>query len=128
MTEQILWIPGRLPGLNELEKARGIVFKGARGNGYNRLKQDSQRRIILLARSQLTPVSRAQFAYEFHEPDKRRDPSNIAGGGIKIIEDALQLAGIIHNDGWASIAGFTVSFSVDKTEPGVLVRIEGVTA
>ena len=120
---QVLWIPGRLPGLNELFRAKGVTAKRSDWNAYNQLKRDSQQRIVLLARSQLKPVKRARFEYEFHEPNKRRDPSNVASGAVKLVEDALQLAGIISNDGWKTIAGFSVSFVHDKEAQGVMVRI-----
>ena len=37
-------------------------------------------------------------SYTWHRKDKRTDPSNVAFG-IKYIEDALQTAGLIRNDG-----------------------------
>lgn len=118
--DQILWIPGRLPGLNELLEAKGSKVREAR----HRAKNDAQAKIALFARSQLKPVKRATFHYEFHEPNRKRDPSNIAAGAIKIIEDALQLAGIIDNDGWKAVAGFTVAFVVDRESQGVWLKLE----
>jgi len=124
LREQRLWIPGALPGWNELLDAKGTRFKGTRKTAYNTLKARAQEGIIYMARAQLRPVTRAHFSYEFHERDRRRDPSNIAGGAIKIIEDALQHAGILKNDGWKCVAGFSVSFVVDKESQGVMLKIE----
>lgn len=122
--DQRLWIPGRLPGWNELLDAKGVRFKGTHKTQYDTLKAKSQERIIYMARAQLQPVERAFFRYEFHEPDRRRDPSNIASGALKIVEDALRHAGTIKNDGWANVAGFSFSFQVDKEAQGVMVRLE----
>ena len=124
MADQLLWIPGRLPGWNELLDAKGVRFKGTHKTAYDVLKSKSQERIIFLARAQLKPVERAFFRYEFHEPDRHRDPSNVASGALKIVEDALQHAGILSNDGWKNVAGFAFEFVVDKEAQGVMVRIE----
>ena len=122
--EQMLWIPGRLPGWNELLDAKGVRFKGTHKTAYDTLKAKAQERIIFLARAQLKPIDRAFFRYEFHEPDRRRDPSNVASGALKVVEDALRYAGILKNDGWANVAGFSFSFIVDEESQGVMVRME----
>ncbi|MBW2675806.1 MAG: hypothetical protein JRD89_20765 [Deltaproteobacteria bacterium] len=61
------------------------------------------------------------FTYFFMEPNKRRDPSNFTSGGIKIIEDALQSAGILKNDGWRNVLGISSYWTVDKDCPGVML-------
>ena len=47
-------------------------------------------------------------------PNRRRDPDNIAGTGSKIYLDALQVAGVIPNDGWSEIASITHTFKHSK--------------
>lgn len=116
-----LWIPGPLPGMNELIEAA----KGARGRGhrYSRLKLVWNDTIVLLARAARIPtMKRAHLAFRWLERDKRRDPDNIAGGGRKIVLDGLVTAGVLENDGWAQVAGWTDSFDV-AARAGVEVTI-----
>ena len=47
-------------------------------------------------------------------PNRRRDPDNIAGTGSKIYLDALQVAGVIPNDGWSEIASITHTFQIKR--------------
>jgi hypothetical protein len=54
------------------------------------------------------------------EPNRKRDPDNIAGGK-KFIMDALQAEGIIRNDGWKEIAGYNDYFRVDPDDIGAFV-------
>lgn len=116
---QTLWLPVILPGMNQLV-ARDVRSK-------IRIKRESRETVCLfIASAKLRPVARAFIRYEWRAPDKRRDPSNIAAGGRKVIEDALQAAGILSNDGWAAIAGFSDTFAVDRKAPGCLVTIESL--
>lgn len=87
-------IPFRLPGLNEIICAdRTHWAKGAK------LKGKSQREVLLVLKGlKLQGVSKpVAVTYVWHDTS-RRDPGNIAGGGDKIIMDALQDAGILPND------------------------------
>jgi hypothetical protein len=62
--------------------------------------------------------------YLFVEPNRRRDPSNIVAGGVKLIEDALQEIEIIENDNWGSVAGFSAHWTTDTELPGALLCID----
>lgn len=127
---QRLFIPGRLPGLNELLEAKATFgrTKGGSGkawNGYAALKADMGQRVLLLAQSQkLRSVQRAYFTYVFREEDRKRDPSNFVAGGMKIIEDALKVAGILPGDGWKVVLGFAPHWLVDLDHPGVTVFLD----
>ena len=121
------WIPGRLPGLNEILKARGTSkMRGkAQYSAYTDMKRQTDTRItfaILAAR--LPKLKRITLHFEYIEPNKKRDPDNIAAGK-KFILDALQDSSIIENDGWEQIAGWHDSFKVDKND-GVMVTINEV--
>ena len=115
------WIPGPLPGLNEvLASAKGY---GGRGFGYAKLKRQWTQTIALhVLAAGIKHVDRARFEFRWVEKDKRRDPSNIAAGGRKLIEDSLVLAKVLTNDGWKQIAGWTDTFEVGP-RPGVEVTI-----
>lgn len=111
-----LWIPGRLPGLNDL-----IFTKVRRGI---RVRTEAVRRVILLAQTMRLPrFERARFVFTWVEPDKRRDPDGIAGGGRKVVLDGLVRAGVLPGDGWAHVVGWSDHFELDKAAPGARVRI-----
>jgi len=58
------------------------------------------------------------IAFHWFAPDKRKDPDNIAFAK-KFLLDGCQDAGLIENDGWKQIAGFSDSFHIDKESPRV---------
>lgn len=117
-------IPGRLPCLNDYIR----VERGGGGRyGAARLKSDTQEIIqwaikgSALRNMQLEgPVT---IHYLWVEPDRRRDKDNIAFAK-KFIQDALVGAGVLANDGWRHITGFTDSFDVDAKNPRVEVTVE----
>lgn len=61
--------------------------------------------------------------YRFFEADMRRDPSNLASFFVKVFEDSLQQCGVLPNDGWFNIAGYSQDFFVDKENPRIEVTI-----
>ena len=61
--------------------------------------------------------------YQWYEPNRRRDKSNICAFGRKVIEDALVRSGVLVNDGWAQIESFADEFYVDKKNPRIEVKI-----
>lgn len=120
-----LIIEGRLPGLNEL--------LGAANAGYrlgNKLKQAAQDVVAWHIRQQLRGVRYANpiiLHYAYYEPNRKRDKDNIAGGVHKVVQDALVKQGVIKNDGWKGVAGFTdLVFEVDRQNPRIEVTIEEV--
>ena len=56
------------------------------------------------------------------EPNRKRDLDNIAFAK-KFIQDALVKNGVIPNDGWKNILGFTDDFAVDAENPRIEVDI-----
>jgi hypothetical protein len=122
----VLWIPGPLPSLNELiAAAKG---KGGRGYDYARLKRGWTDSIALLARAARLPrMERVFIRFTWRERDKRRNPDNVAAGGRKMVLDGLVTAGVLGNDGWGEVAGWSDAFEVSQG-PGVLVTFEPVSA
>lgn len=113
--EQVLWIPGRLAGLNE------VVCKNHFSVG--RLKKEEQARILARAtESGMRPAAPGYWSYLFVEDNRKRDPSNMLFG-IKLVEDALQSGGLLGNDGWNHIRGYSIHWTLDQADPGVLVVI-----
>ena len=117
-------LPSSLPGLNEyitaLDKNR---YTGAA------LKKEAQSRVEWCAKVQLRrfrPAGQVYMRYTWFERNRRRDKDNISSFGRKVIQDGLVKAGILRNDGWAQIEGFSDEFRVDPKRPRVEVEIEEV--
>ena len=121
MSDKLLIIHGRLPGLNELIDAeRRHRQQGAK------LKRDAERTIRMYIRQQLRgyrPKPPVTLYYYYYEPNKRRDKDNIAGFAHKVVQDSLVKEGIIDNDGWEHVKEFYDRFDVDKAFPRVEVEI-----
>lgn len=119
-----LTICGRLPGLNE-------YITACRRNQYeaNNRKKNAERIVIAAARGQLRGLHIKKpvvMDYTWVERDRRRDLDNISSMGRKIIQDALVQCGVLENDGWKQIRGFTDSFQVDKGHPRIEIVITEV--
>lgn len=121
MTQQF-FVPGKLPGLNELIAAA----KGAGGKGYAyaKLKAKWTNDIALHIRSQrVRPIEgRAYLRFIWREANQKRDPDNVAAGGRKLILDALVVAKVLKDDAWQFVAGWNDAWCVDAT-PGVEVAL-----
>lgn len=117
----VVRIPVRFPGLNEIiDAARRSKYAAASQ------KEEYQGIAVVCIRRQLPGlrITRpVRMIYHWREPDRRRDKSNIAAGGRKIIEDALVQTGVIPNDGWKDIVGFEDCFTVDKDDVGVTIEL-----
>lgn len=121
--EYLLTIPGRLPGLNEYISAeRANRYKGAK------LKRESEDIVSFAIKKHLNGVKiriPVRMEYVWYEKDKRRDCDNITFGR-KVIQDALVSTGVLKDDGWKYVVGFSDRFEVDKENPRVEVRIREV--
>lgn len=119
-----LVIPGPLPGLNEYISAeRANRQLGAK------LKREAQWVVEVCAKKQLRkfrPAGSVRMKYTWYERNRRRDKDNVSSFGRKVIQDALVKAGVLENDGWAQIDGFSDDFQVDAKRPRVEVEIEEV--
>jgi hypothetical protein len=119
---QWLWIPGPLPGLNDMVGSSNA--KGGNVWASIKLKKQWIETINLLARSQgFNPVKCGRFHYSIRETHQRRDPSNFCAGAVKIIEDALQAAGLLESDGWRGVKGLSFDWSVEEFRPGVFLSV-----
>lgn len=114
-------IQGKLPSLNELIDAE----RTHRQKGAN-LKKQAEKIVRLYIRQQLQgarPKAPVTIHYHFYEQNRKRDLDNIAGFAHKIIQDSLVKEGILKNDGWDHIEGFTDEFYVDTRNPRIEVVI-----
>lgn len=116
-----LWVPARLPGQNELLAGRAHASRG--WSEYNSTKQRLAAQVILLARVKgLSSIEPSFFTYLFVEPNRKRDPSNVASGGIKILEDAFVKGGFLENDGWSHVLGIQAHWICEPNRAGCLVH------
>ena len=117
-----LVIPGELPSLNEII---ALSKKGTRNyQPYNQLKQQFNTLIVYQCKKQLNRLKfeRISLGITWYCKNKKQDKDNIATG-LKFILDGLVNAGIIENDGWKQIDGFSHKFEVDKLNPRVEIKI-----
>lgn len=121
--EYLLIIPGKLPGLNEYVTAeRTSRYMGAK------IRRNSEDFVAIGIKQQLRGLkisNPVELHYTWVEPDMRRDRDNIAFAK-KFIQDALVNCGVLKDDGWKYVVGFSDSFSVDKKNPRIEVRIKEV--
>lgn len=119
---------GTLPNLNNYLQAERISYRknGKMHTKGNDMKQECQMLISNAIRLQLkrlhisTPV---HIEYVYYEPDKRRDLDNISATAHKFIQDALVKCGVLENDGWSCIKGFSDAFYIDKSKPRIEVEL-----
>lgn len=122
--EYLLTIPGTLPNLNDYIAAeRTNRHKGAK------VKADSGNVVAVAIRQCLRGVrieKPVEVHYTWVEPNKRRDKDNVSSFGRKVIQDALVQCGVLRDDGWKYVVGFSDRFEVDKDDPRIEVLIKEV--
>ena len=124
-------VPGTLPGLNDYLKAeRKFTRRGGSTHSVgNDMKQENQMLIcnaIRLKLKRLKIQRPVHISYRFYEPNRRRDLDNIAGVAHKFIQDSLVRCGVLENDGWDQITGFSDAFFVDRHNPRIEITIREV--
>lgn len=122
--EYLLTIPGTLNNLNDYITAeRTNRHKGAK------MKADNGNIVAVAIRQCFRGVRIEKpvfMEYLWIEPNKRRDKDNISSFGRKVIQDALVSAGVLKDDGWKYVVGFSDRFDVDKNNPRIEVLIREV--
>ena len=111
--EYLLTIHGALPNLNDRHK-------GAK------MKADSGNIVAVAIRQYLRGVRIEKpvfMEYTWVESSRRRDKDNISSFGRKVIQDALVQCGVLKDDGWKYVVGFSDKFDVDKKNPRIEVLI-----
>lgn len=118
---QMLWVPGPLPGMNDIiAAAKGAGGRGAR---YAAMKRKWTDAVAFRARAErIHPVpGKAYLRFFWHERDQRRDLDNIAAAK-KFVIDGLVVAKVLAGDGWAHVVGWNDAFVVTG-KPGVEIAI-----
>lgn len=112
-------IPGELTDLNTFIGAMNRNrFIGAK------LKKDNTEMVAWTSKKFAGHKLKPPFFVEFTWvcKDKRKDKDNIAFAK-KFILDGLQIAGVIPQDSWKGIDGFSDKFTIDKLKPRVEIII-----
>ena len=109
-------IPGKLPGLNEIIDAAKSHY-----GEYARMKETYTSMVAWLAK-RLPKHEKVALIITWYEPNRRRDPDNIAGG-TKFICDGLAAAETIPDDSQKHVKGIVHQFRVDKVNPRIEVEI-----
>ena len=116
----------RLPGLNDYTKeCRTNKFAGAQ------MKKKIEYEIWLYIMQQLKGVSIKNpvfITFTWVEENGKRDLDNISAFAHKVIQDGLVKGGLLENDGWKNIVGFSDEFFVDKENPRIEIMIREVEA
>lgn len=122
--EYLLTIPGRLDNLNDFIRAdKASRYKGGE------MKADNEKIVSAYISQCLCGVKIQKpvyMEYTWFEKNKRRDLDNISSFGRKVIQDALVNNGVLKNDGWKEIKGFSDKFFVDADNPRIEVLIREV--
>lgn len=117
MSQWTVWLPGAWPSYRDFHKKR------QHWAAVHQLKQSWQQPAALLIKAARVPhMDAVSLTYLHRRKNRAFDKGNLAFGASKIIEDALQDAGVIDDDRWNYIADFAHHFEVAKPE-GVLLTI-----
>jgi len=119
---QQLIIPFGLPNMNDIIALSKV--KIGRGTLYDKKKKQITEKIIkLIINQKLLPMESIKITFHWQEKNRRRDPDNFSAGK-KFILDGLVKAGIIENDGWKNIKGFSDQWVTGN--PGCICILEEV--
>lgn len=114
-------IPGKLPGMNEWIAAQNRNrYVGAK---MKKEAQDICSMHIVGDLHNLKIREPVSIEYVFYEQNKRRDHDNVSGFAHKVIQDALVTCGVLADDGWDDITGYTDTFKLDRKNPRIEIQI-----
>ncbi len=122
--EYLLIIPGTLNNLNDYIAAeRANRYRGAK------MKADNEKSVVAAVMQCMrgVKIERPVFMeYTWFEKNRRRDLDNISSFGRKVVQDALVIAGVLKDDGWKHVVGFSDRFDVDRENPRIEVLIKEI--
>jgi len=117
-TIQSFFVPGMMPGQN-------IILGRATRWLYRKEKKLWEAKALLaILDARLHPMKRVHITLGWVERNKRRDPDNFTGLSKKFLLDAMVKSGILPDDGWDEIAGWSDRWHLEKDNPGVMVTLE----
>ncbi|MFW6122330.1 MAG: Holliday junction resolvase [Petrotogales bacterium] len=116
-----LIIPGELPTMNEIINQSKIHW-----SKYKKMKETYDSIVAFYAEQQRVKLFKSvKLEIIYYRKDRRVDPDNLSAGK-KFIIDGLVQAGVLEEDGWSEIKGFSESWKVDKDNPRTEINFEEV--
>lgn len=118
---QGFFVPGPMPNFNDMiDAAKGA---GGVGKHYAKMKEIWTTHVWAHAKqARIRPYSQpVRIDFLWCEADQRRDKDNVVAAR-KFVLDGLVMAGVLKDDGWDYVVGWTDDFVVTKT-PGVKLVI-----
>lgn len=124
---QSFFIPHQLPGMNEIIRAAKGGRKGVGRYSDLKARLNLELWAVVKEAKLQRPEWPVRIVFHWREPDKSRDLDNIRAGA-KFVLDALVLAKVLDDDGWACVVGLADTFSIVPRVPrglvGVLVELD----
>ena len=114
-------IEGELPDLNTyIHALNRNRFVGAK------IKREGTDSVVWQSKKYRGKAGEPPYHITFHWfcKNMRKDKDNISSMGRKCVLDGLQEAGVIPQDTWKVVDGFTDHFLLDKSNPRVEVTIQ----
>ena len=115
-------IEGRLWGLNDWNETCKSKYGQQAASRYKRETEQNIGWYIKKWLGNWQTDKKVYLRFLWVEPNRKRDLDNIAFAK-KFIQDALVKQGVIPNDGWKNIRGFSDEFDVDAKHPRIEVDI-----
>lgn len=116
---QVFEIPGRLPGLNDINRANRSGWQ----SGNSQMRAAKNTCIKAVEEAGLKPFDgHVSIGFTWIEPNNRRDLGNIRAGE-KFISDALVSCGIIPDDGPRYVRRMFDVFACNPDNPRVIVEL-----
>ena len=120
ITTQSFFVEGPMPGQNDFM-----------GHGkhwtYGKAKKEWAKKIAAaLQEHRILAMTRVHIEWVWVERNTRRDPDNFTGISKKFILDTLVAQGVLDDDGWKQIAGWSDRWHVDADCPGVHITLTEV--
>lgn len=122
MNSLLIIIPGELPDLNTYINAeRSNRFVAAK------MKKEATEAVAWHSKMKRNHGLKAPFFIEFewHCKNTRKDKDNISFAK-KFILDGLQMSGVIPQDDWKTIDGFSDTFFVSPENPHISIKIKSL--
>lgn len=117
--------------LGEFASLNEFIYANRTGKGKwnkgNQMKQKDQAVIASYILEQLRKVhidKPVYLHYTYFCKNKKKDKDNISSYFHKVFQDALVHCGVIHNDSWHYITGFSDEFYIDNKNPRIEIIIE----
>lgn len=111
----------KCPSMNEFIAAnRSGKYQGAK------MKKLYQTQVEWDIRTQIRGLKAKEpvhLRFNFYEENTKRDLDNISSFAHKIIQDGLVKQGVLQNDGWKNIKGYTDNFFITDENPRIDVVI-----